>query len=313
MVIKMKKILILMISICLLLFTSGACLASSWQIMSGDKTLERGQVVEGDLFFSGDRLEINGEVKGDLVVWSGQIIVNGRINGSILGAAWDKLEVNGVVLGNIRGFANDIKINGKINGNVSTAAVVLNTSQHSVIEKGILGIYSNTVLRGTINGPVDLKSIPSISISGVVNGNLKTQGAPITWQAPLTINGSVNDYSGVASDPTKIKGINLKGKYFLHQPQADVTDTSGVITIISIVWFIGSLLASLILFRLFPRTLWIVTEPSRANFRRNILIGLISLIGIPIVILILMLTLVGIPLAALLGLIYLILLLLLYL
>jgi cytoskeletal protein CcmA (bactofilin family) len=305
----MKRICVLLISLCLLLLTTGICMAGSWQLMNGDATIEKGTVINGDLLFSGERLEVDGEIKGDLVVWSGEVVMNGRIEGSILGAVWDRLVVNGEVLGNIRGFTGDMRINGRINGSITTAAVLLNTSRHSVIGQGILGVFSNVNLQGTVNGDVDLKSAPLTRIGGRINGNLKVEGAPVIWQAPLVISGNVNDYSGVARDPSKIKGIALQGNYLLHQPHVDFAASSGVITLISIVWFIGSLLASLILYRLFPRTMWTITEPSRINFRRNMLAGLISLVCIPIAILILTITLVGIPLAILLGLIYMILLL----
>lgn len=304
----MKKIYALLITFGLLLSFTWPCMASSWRVMTGEETIEKGQVVPGDLLFSGDRLVVEGEIKGDLVVWSGQIIVNGQIDGSLLGAAWDKLVVNGVVKGHIRGIVNEITINGKINGSITAAAAQMNTSPHSLIEQGLLGAFSKVDLQGIINNTVDLNSAPLIRIGGLINGNLKTQGAPITWQAPLQITGEVNDYSGVDSDPAKIKGVTIRQGYHSHQPQTVPSATSGYITLISIVWFIGSLLATLILYRLFPVTLWMITEPSRTNFRRSMLTGLISLIGIPLVILILALTLVGIPLAVLLGLLYLILL-----
>jgi Cation transport ATPase len=313
MVVKMKRFLIGVISFCILLLTAGTTMAEPWQIMHGEETIEKGQVVATDLLFSGDRLEVNGEIKGDLIVWSGQVVVNGKIDGSILGVAWDKLVINGEVLNNIRVCANEIRINGKVNGVITTAAANFNTGVPSLIGQGLLGVFSKVDLQGTINGPVDVKSVPLIPnngrFSGRINGNVKIQGSAITWQAPLTINGTVNDYTGVANDPAKIKGISFTGRYLLHQPLENHAENSGMMTFFSIVWFIGSLLASIILYSLFPRTLWMMTEPSRPKFRRSMLIGLLGLIGLPIIILILTITIVGIPLAILAGLVYLILLL----
>ncbi|HBE80537.1 MAG TPA: hypothetical protein DDW65_22540 [Firmicutes bacterium] len=303
----MKKIFVILISFWLLLLVAGSCMASSWRIMNGDETIEKGQVVAGDVLFSGERLEVDGEIKGDLLVWSGEVVINGRIDGSILGVAWDQLIINGQVSGSIRGFANEMKIGGRIDGSITVFAASIETSRQSLIGRGILGTFSNVNLQGTINDSVHLKSAPETKIGGRINGDLQVQGVPPTWQAPLEIAGTVNDYSGVAGNPAKIKGINVRGGYYLHQPRHDSLLPPGIITLISIVWFIGSLLASLILFRLFPKTLWQITEPSHYNFRRSILTGLVSLIGIPIVIVILIFTMVGIPLAILLGLIYLIL------
>ena len=300
----MRKIYILTLVCTLLLFVAVPCMAFPWQIMSGEQTIEKGQTITGDLFFRGDSLEINGEVKGDLIVWSGQVVVNGKVDGSIIGVAWDRLVIGGEVQGHVRVLANETYINGKVNGTITTATANFNSSPDSLIGQGLLGIFSKVTLRGTVNGPVDVKSMPLIQISGRINGPLKTQGAPVIWQAPLTLNGTVNDYSGVASDPSKLKGVSFSGRYLLHQPEESHAQASGLMTIFSIIWFIGSLLASLILFRLFPRTLWSITEPSSSNFRRSMVAGLLTLIGLPIVILILSITMVGIPLAILLGLVY---------
>lgn len=300
----MKKLYILMLVCFMLLLVAGPCMALPWQIMSGEQTIEKGQTIAGDLFFRGDNIEINGEVKGDLIVWSGQVVINGKIDGSVIGVTWDRLVIGGEVGGHIRVLASEMNLKGKVDGTITTAAVNFNTSPNSLINKGLLGIFSKVTLRGTVNGPVDVTGMPLIQISGRINGPLKTGGAPVIWQAPLTLNGNINDYSGVASDPSKTKGVSLNGRYLLHQPVENHTQASGMMTIFSIIWFIGSLLASLILFRLFPRTLWSITEPSRANFRRSMLAGILSLIGFPIIILILIITMVGIPLAILLGLVY---------
>ncbi len=305
----MKKIYMMMLFCALLLLAAAPCTAFPWQMISGDQTIEKGQIITSDLLFRGDRLEINGEVKGDLIVWSGQVVVNGRIDGSIIGIVWDRLTIGGEVMGHVRVLASEMNVNGKVHGTITTAAASFNTGTNSLIGQGLLGIFSKVALQGTVNGPVDVTAMPLIQISGRINGPLKTQGAPVIWRAPLAIHGNVDDYSGINSDPSKTKGVSLSGRYLIHQPAATRGPASGLMTIFSIVWFIGSLLASLILFRFFPGTLWSITEPSRNNFRRSMFIGILTLIGLPIAILILVITMVGIPLAILLGLIYCILLL----
>lgn len=309
MVIIMKKLAILLGTVLLLLLVAMPCFAGAWEIRGGDEVIEEGQVLDGDLLFSGDRLEINGDIKGDLVVWAGRVVVNGRVEGSVLGFVWDKLTVNGVVQGSLRGLAGEAVINGQINGSLTMAALTLNTGKNSLVERGILSLTSRLSLLGTVNGPVDVNSVPTIKIGGRINGDLKTQGAPITWRTPVVISGKVNDYSGVSSDPAKIKGVIIGGGYHLHQENTANSQLSWVMTLGSVVWFVGSLLATLILFKLFPRTFWAITDPAPAVFRRNLLIGLISFLGMPLAVALLFFSLAGIPLAILLGLVYVILLL----
>ncbi len=303
----MRRFAVLIGIFYLLLVVAVPCMAGSWQTLSGNEVIAQDAVIENDLFFNGDRLEVNGEIKGDLIVWAGQVVINGRVNGNILGVIWDKLIINGEVQDHIRGFATNFEMNGRVDGSITVVAVMFNSSPKSMIGKGILGAFSKLSLKGEVEGPVDINSAPTTKIGGKINGNLKCQGAPITWQSPVEITGAVHDYSGFSNDPAKIKGVQIGKGYHLHQPETAYSAYSKVITLISIVWFIGSLLASLVLFRIFPRTFWVITEPGPINFRRNMLIGLLSFFGLPLLIIILSFTIVGIPLAILLGLIYLLL------
>lgn len=285
--------------------------AGSWKIESGVFKLAQDQIIEGDLFFKGERLEIDGTIQGDLVLFSDDVIINGRIDGSILGAVSRKLRNNGVVGGSLRGFINEVYLNknGVINGSISAFAVKLITDAGSVIENGIIGRFTEVDLKGRVTGPILINNALSAKISGEINGDIRIRGVPVKWVPPLTITGKVIEFTGYDNNPAKLEGITLNGEYQSQKPVQDQIAFLRGATIFSFVWFLGSLLASLVLYRLFPRTAWNVTQPSAANFRRSLLLGLIGLVGLPFLIIILAITIVGLPLAILLGLFYLILLL----
>lgn len=283
--------------------------AGSWQMESGVFKLAKDQVIEGDLFFSGERLEIDGIIRGDLVLFSEAVIINGSIDGSILGAVSGKLSNNGVVGGSLRGFVNEVHLNkdGVFKGSISAFAVKLITDRDSMIGNGILGRFTEVDLKGRITGPVSINSAISTKLSGEISGDVRIGGAPVKWVSPLTVNGKVIDSTGYDNNPAKLEGISLIGGYQLQKPFKNQMVILKGAAIFSFIWFLGSLLTSLILYRLFPKTAWNVTEPSVANLRRSLLMGLIGLLGIPVLIIILTLTVVGLPLAILLGLFYLIL------
>ena len=310
----MKRIKIFLILITLLggIFSFAIpAQADSWQMESGVFKLAKDQVIEGDLFFSGERLEIDGIIRGDLVLFSEEVIINGSIDGSILGAISGKLNNNGVVGGSLRGFVNEVYLNkdGVFKGSISAFAVKLITDRDSMIENGILGRFTEVDLKGRITGPVSINSAISTKLSGEISGEVRLGGAPVKWVSPLTVNGKVIDSTGYDNNPAKLEGISLIGGY---QPQKPIKNQMAILkgaAIFSFIWFLGSLLTSLILYRLFPKTAWNITEPSVANLRRSLLMGLIGLVGLPVLIIILTLTVVGFPLAILLGLFYLVLLL----
>lgn len=309
----MKRLKIFLISITLLggVFSFAIPARANWRMESGVFTLTKDRVIEGDLFFSGERLEIDGVIRGDLLLFGEEVIINGRIDGSILGAVSGKLRNNGVVGGSLRGIINEVYLNrgGVIKGNISAFAIRLITASDSLIEKGILGRFSEVELKGRVNGPVSFNSAISTKLSGEINGDVRSGGARIEWVSPLTVTGKVIDSTGYDNNPAKLEGIKLDGGYQRQKPIKGQMGFLKAVTIFSFIWFLGSLLTSVIFYRLFPRTAWKVTEPSVVYFRRSLLMGLIGLIGLPVIIIILTITVVGLPLAVLLGLFYLIILL----
>lgn len=279
--------------------------ADSWQIESGVFKLAKDQVIDGDLFFSGEKLEIDGTIQGDLVLFSEEVTVNGRVEGSILGVVSGKLKINGTVGGSFRGLVREAYIsnNGAVNGSFTGVAVKLFAEAGSLIEDGILGHFTELDLQGRIFGPVSITSIKTI-LGGEIRGNLRVKGAPVKWAPPLTVTGKVIDLTGYDNNPAKLEGVRLEGGYHQQKPVQDQFSLMRGVAIFSFIWFVGTLLTSLVLYRLFPKTAWSVTEPSAANFRRSLLVGLIGLIGLPILIIILTITIVGLPLALLLGMFY---------
>lgn len=149
----------------------------------------------------------------------------------------------------------------------------------------------------------------STRIGGRISGDFKTEGASIEWFSPAEITGNVTEHGYETSSTKKLGKVKIGGTYHYYKMADDKQFEIKLDPWILLVWFLGNLLLSLIFYRLFPRTAMEMTEPTAAKFRRGMVTGLISLVGIPIAILILLLTVVGIPIAIILGLFYVILLL----
>jgi hypothetical protein len=279
--------------------------AEPWQIKSGDEVISKSQVIEGDLLFFGDRLEVDGVIRGDLIIYSGELIMNGRVEGSVIGAVMGNMTLNGTIGENLRVFANELDINGEVNRRVTVGASQFQTGADSRIEGGLLGYFlTNGRLTGAIEGPVNISSINMIEIGGRIQGNLTAAGLRIKWLTPVEITGTVADHSQTPENPAKVNGVKV-GKYQYYEPSA-VDQLQGFRSqmMLSFTMFIGGLLLSLIFYRVFPRTAWTISEPGPVNFKANLLVGLLAFIGIPLASLILFFTMMGIPLALFLTLVY---------
>jgi cytoskeletal protein CcmA (bactofilin family) len=306
----MGKIAGLIFGILMILMIAIPVFGEPWQIASGAKIVSKDEVVKGDLLFNGQLLKVNGRIQGDLIIQSGDIIINGQIEGSVIGFTPGKLTVNGTVKDDLRVLAREVVLSGRVDRSVTIGAVSLVTTPSSRIGNGLYGTFAGVTLAGHINGPVDLTSFSSTVVGGQISGDFKGSLASITWEPPVEITGKVFDYTLMPKDPSRIKGVKI-GEYrfnqagFLEQYQP----LFKLMLMASFVWFLGSLLFSLIFYRLFPRTAWHMSEPSLANFRRSLFIGAICFLGIPFLIQILSYTVVGIPIAVFLLLFYLLLLL----
>jgi hypothetical protein len=303
-----KKILCLIFGIFMILAAAVPVFAEPWQIANGEKTVSKDEVVKGDLLFNGQLLKVNGIIQGDLIIQSGDIIINGQIEGSVIGFTPGKLTVNGLIKHDLRVLAQEVVLKGSIDRSVTIGAVSFVTTPISRIGNGLFGAFAGIELAGHINGPVNITSLSSTVVGGQINGDFKGSLASITWKPPVEITGKVFDYTLMPKDPTGIKGVKI-GEYrfnqagFIEQHQ----QLMKLMFIALFVWFLGSLLFSLIFNRLFPRTAWNMSEPSFANFRRSLFTGAVCFLGIPFLIHILCYTIVGIPIAIFLLLFYLLL------
>lgn len=279
-----------------------------WRIESGEKVVVKGEIIPQDLIFNGEELEVDGVVQGDLIILSGDVSINGEVQGSVIGITGGKITVNGTIKGNLRALAQEIYINGIVGGTATIGSFQMATSPNSRIGNGLMGNFIMLELVGEVDGIAEISSMSLTRIGGRINGDLKVTGNQLQWVSPLKVSGKVIDSSVMANNPSKLKGIQI-GKYEFHKVNlADQYRMMKTVLFILFIWMVGTMLLSLIFYRLFPRVAWSMSEPDMANFRRNLLVGLLCLVGIPVIIYFLMLSMVGVPIAIFLLFLYLLLL-----
>jgi cytoskeletal protein CcmA (bactofilin family) len=298
----MKQCQRLLLALIMLVLAAIPVLAAPWEIRSGAATIAADRVIAGDLIFNGDQLEIEGTVNGDLLVFAREVTITGRVNGSVLGIVSDQLTVNGIVAGNLRAVAATLTLNGQVERNLSAYALRMTAAPHSRIAGGILGIYGELKLTGTVNGPIAVKAYSSNRLGGSVGGNVTVKGAPLKWLPPVRIAGRVDDYTGTT--PPKNQQVMLGKGFHSHQPVTALPRYNKYFVLVSLIWFLGNLLMSLIFYRIFPRTAWRITQPTMTMVKRSFVTGLLTLIVVPVMIFLLVISTVGLPIALVLILLY---------
>ena len=155
--------------------------------------IPRDETVKGDLYSTGQEINIDGTVDGDLYVWGQEASIRGHVTGDVfLFVQTGRIE--GQVDGSVRGFCNNITISGTVERNLMAWAQVIHVDSRGSIGRTVtsfsqtLGIdgkvgrdllifNQTTRINGRIGGNVDEKSQSLIiEDSGQVEGTVRYEG-----------------------------------------------------------------------------------------------------------------------------------------
>lgn len=171
-----------------------------------DGQIEKGQVIEDDLFLSGERVVVDGVVTGDFYASANTIVINGVIQGSAFLAA-QTIKINGSVKGSLYGASQSIELGeeARIERNLYYAGFALQALPGSQIGKDALFTGYQAVLEGKIQRDVRA-SVGALEISGEVGRNVRvTVGDPEEGQAR-----SMPFYTAPGAPPMIPSGLRIK-------------------------------------------------------------------------------------------------------
>jgi len=131
------------------------------------------EVIDDDLFFSGNRLEMNGTVKGDLFASGAEIIINGQVEGS-LAIAGRTLQVGGQVDGSVYGggYSLTIEPEARVGRNLYFGGFSLEVGNGSTIGRSLYAGNYQTILNGNVARDVSVGS-GALEINGTVGGDVQ--------------------------------------------------------------------------------------------------------------------------------------------
>lgn len=219
-----------------------------------------------------------GETVDGLDAFGGTVIVRGTVEGDLSAFAGDVF-VEGEVTGDVSAFAGNVRISGDVGGDVSAAA-------------------GNVVIESpaTIGGSLDA-SAGNVVIAGAVRGDVSAAGGTVTLDEGATVDGNV-EYDVGDEGEFRNRGATVGGTVTRN---ADLrAGPSGVPNVPGWTFDVYGVLVTLavgaVLLLAFPGFSErvadrIVEEPLRTGA-----IGLLALVGVPVVLVLLAITIVGIPL-----------------
>ncbi len=142
-------------------------------------TIGENEVINDDLFISGDVVTINGTVKGNLFASGATVTVNGHVEGSLFGGGRTVL-INGTIDGSayIGGYALTVGEGAQIAHNLNFGGFSLTTTADSAIGRSLYGGGYQFLLDGVIENDVVVGS-GALALNGTVGGDVRgSVGSP---------------------------------------------------------------------------------------------------------------------------------------
>jgi hypothetical protein len=165
----------------ILVATTGA--ATAVEFRAGQNiVIAAGEVIEDDLYATGDTLTVDGIVHGDLVASGRLITINGEVTADLI-AAGQAVTVNGRVGDDVRmaGMALELGPEASIGDDVVAAGFSLATVRGSSAGGSLLFSGYQALLEGNVGGGIR-GSMSSLEINGSIGGDGKVEvsGSPGT-------------------------------------------------------------------------------------------------------------------------------------
>jgi hypothetical protein len=182
---KFKKILITGAVIIGISAFALAGSARAAEFRGGDTIIiPENEVIDDDLFISGNRVEVNGTIRGDLFASGSYVTVNGTVEGSLF-ITGQTLVANGPVGGSLYsgGYALTIADGATIGRNTFFGGFSLDTEAESAVGRSLYAGGYQMVLNGQVADDVQVGS-GALEVNGIVGGNVSGEVSPAEETAP---------------------------------------------------------------------------------------------------------------------------------
>ncbi len=245
-------------------------------------TLESNQSISGDYFAANSAVNLEGIVNGDAYVAGGNINIDGVVNGDLL-VAGGNINIRGKILGNLRGAGGQITLAGEVGKNVSLAG-------------GNISLLNGAKVAGNLS-----VAGGNLSVSSAVGGALNMAGGQVSLSSGARVGKDLTYWSrnqAQISAEASVSGKitqNIPPRKTIPNPLGFVKKAFTFFVLFSL---ITSFIIGLLLLKFIPNFSWGVTNIIKQKPGTSFLVGLITMLVTPVVMIVLFITIIGIPFAA---------------
>lgn len=281
--------------------------ASAFTVQSApDINISGDQIIEDNLYLLGGNINFDNTLDNDLVVISGQSNIKGVVFGDAQIISGSTI-FSGEVFGDARILSSEVNISSNTNGDLVIIAGKVFFNENSILNGDTIIVAGEVNLQGKVLG--DLKIVAGkVNIGAEISGNTE-----ITTQK-LNINSSTNvtgDFLYFSPEKANVMDGSYLGENFIYNQIESIGENEFIkrtllsfISFWSIIKFLATLFTAFVLvfvFRVFSQK---TSEIAVSQMPKAFLIGLLSILLIPIASLILFASLFALPISIIIFLIY---------
>lgn len=298
--IKIIGITLLSLTVSLFLF---ATVAGAQAFRTGEvSTVASGETIDGAAYLAGSTVNVAGTINGDLHCAAQNVTISGDIDGDILCAA-QTINITGRVTGNVRLAAQTITVSGEVGRSATIAGQTVTIDGRGSIGQDVT-IASQIA---NVNGAVARDAVigaTTVTVNTTIGRNVTADVDMLTVGGDARVAGTL-DYTS-SRQFSKADNAVISGKVTYHYTDREKTANANAYNpLATFVWLLMLITSAIIFVLLFPRVPHRVTSESVASVSRawlTVLVGFVTAIVMPFLVVILALTMLGLPFALVAGL-----------
>jgi cytoskeletal protein CcmA (bactofilin family) len=153
--------------------TGTAAVAATFR--SGERpVVAADEVIEDDLYITGETVTVDGVVQGDLVAMGREVVINGTVEGDLMAAAQAVLITGEVQDARIAGMALKLGEGARVTEDLIGASFSLEMTSDSSVDGLVIYSGYQAVLAGAVGGAVSA-AVGALELAGPVAGDVKAE------------------------------------------------------------------------------------------------------------------------------------------
>jgi len=259
--------------------------------------LPKDEIVNSDYFAWGQNVTIQGTVNGDAYIAGGKVIIEGEINGDLI-AAGGQLNIRGKILNDVRIAAGQSIISADIGGNLTTIGGTTEITESAnllgslVAGVGSINVFS-AISKGATIGAGDA------TIGNKIKGDVLAAIDTLILTQNAQLEGDLTYYSRTKAQIQQGAVVEGTTKHNLPAKQSKNGFDQKNILGLSFLSLVASLIIGFVLIKFMPNFTNFASDTVMNKTLKSSVVGLISIIIIPIITFVLLITIIGIPFALL--------------